>query len=77
MAAELTDLRTAVFEWDYREQIDLDGLADAIRDLSGGRLHLAQVDTQSQEYAVVLSTIRLDEDAARIVWEEAAGYGTD
>jgi len=72
MAAD--DLRTYVQEWDYRQQPDLEALADKIRDLSGGRLHLALVDTCSDQYALVLSTIRLDPAAAQIVWEEATGH---
>jgi hypothetical protein len=66
------DLQTRVLEWDWRAQPDLDELADAIRDLSGGRLHLAQVDTGGDSYAVVLSTLPLDVGAAQLVREEAA-----
>ncbi len=68
------DLETRVLTWDHREQPDLGALADAVRDLSGGRVHLVEVDTCSDQYGIVLSTLRLDDHAAQIVWEEATGH---
>ncbi len=44
-----------VVSWDWREQPDLDRLATALREVSGGTVHLHQVDTGGQEYAIILS----------------------
>lgn len=45
--------------WDWRGQPDLVTLADAIRELSDGRLHLYEVGTGGDEYAIVLATAAL------------------
>lgn len=47
--------RTEVLSWDWREQPDLERLARMVNDLSGGTVHIAEVDTDSDEYAIVLS----------------------
>ena len=44
-----------VLSWDYREQPDLDDLAAAIRELTGSSVHLTQVATESDQYAIVLA----------------------
>lgn len=61
-------IRTEVLSWDWREQPDLDALAGIIRDLSGLRVHLTQVDTGSDEYAIVLSDQQLSKDEAAQVY---------
>lgn len=66
---------TRVLTWDYRQQPDIDALTEGIRDLSGGRLYLHQVDTGGDEYAVVLSTADLTDAGARVVWERDAEGG--
>lgn len=54
-----------VMTWDWKERIDTDELAAIIYDLSGGKLHVSSPDTDSDEYALVVSTVPLDETAAR------------
>jgi hypothetical protein len=44
-----------VLSWDWRQQPDLDRLAQILLEISDGRVHLHQVDTGSDEYAIVLS----------------------
>jgi hypothetical protein len=61
-------IRTELLSWDWREQPDLDRLAQIVRDLSGLRVHLTQVDTGSDEYAIVLSDQQLSEDEAAQVY---------
>lgn len=53
-----------VITWDWREQPDLDELATAIRELSDDRIHLTVVDTDSDQYAVVVSRGRLTAEGA-------------
>jgi len=57
-----------VLSWDCRQQPDLDELAKAIQVLSMGRVHLTQVDTGSDEYAIVLAGRPLDAEEAYRVW---------
>ncbi len=47
--------RTGVLSWDWRGQPDLDRLARIVHDVSGGLVHLQQVDTGSDEYAIVVA----------------------
>lgn len=59
-----------VVSWDCRQQPDLHELADTIRVLSGGRVHLHDVgDTGGQDYAVVLATEELTDAQVRAAWE--------
>lgn len=58
-----------VLTWDWRQQPDLDRLAAAIRDLTGGNVGLHQVDTGSDEYAIVLADQLLTDAEARSIWE--------
>lgn len=53
-----------VLSWDWREQPDLDDLADAVREVSGGRAHVTQVDTGSDQYAIVIADRKLTADEA-------------
>lgn len=55
----------AVVTWDWREQIPVDELRAAIRRLSDGAVDVAEVDTGSDEYAIVLAAEPLD-DAERV-----------
>jgi hypothetical protein len=61
---------TEVLSWDWREQPNLDRLARIITDLSGGTVHLAQVDTGSDEYAIVLSDVPLSKVEAAEVYDK-------
>ena len=58
-----------VVTWDWREQPDLAELATAIRELSDGRVHLAAVDTGSDQIAVVLSRGRLSRESVAAAWD--------
>jgi hypothetical protein len=41
--------------WDWKEYVDLDQLGCIIHDLSGGDINLYEVDTGSDQYAIVIS----------------------
>jgi len=70
----MTNPRHVTLTWDWREQPDLDQLAAAITDLSGGTVHLHQVQTETDQYAVVLSTADLSaEQAYDIYWKDWTG----
>lgn len=55
--------------WDYREQPPMDVLARLLTEVSAGAVHLAQVDTGSDEYAIVLSNQPLTGAEAHAVYE--------
>ena len=61
--------RASVMSWDSGEQPDLDRLVAILRDLSGGAVHLASVDTGMNEYAVVVSTVPLDKAGVQATFE--------
>jgi hypothetical protein len=54
--------------WDWRGQPDLDQLARIVLDVSGGTVHVHQVDTGSDDYAIVVSDRPLTDGEAYAVW---------
>jgi hypothetical protein len=54
-----------VLTWDWREQPDLDALT---RILANHGVHLAKVETGSDEYAVVISADPLTAEEVEGVW---------
>jgi hypothetical protein len=53
--------RFGVLSWGWREQPDWDALGKLVADFSDGRVHLRNVDdTDSNQYAIVVSTEPLD-----------------
>lgn len=50
-----------VVAWDWKDQMPLDDLKDA---LSRGYIHLSEVDTKGDWYAIALSRETLDEETA-------------
>lgn len=57
-----------VLQWDWRSQPDLDELDDAVRAASDGQVAITQVDTGSDEYAVVVGP-PMSREQAREAWE--------
>lgn len=67
------EVEPVVLSWDYGQQPDLDELAAAIDMLTVGGLRLIQVDTQSSDIGIVLSTTELDEQAVDALWTRHEG----
>ena len=61
----MSTVRASVLSWDWREQPDFDDLARVLLALSGGAIHLQQVDTGSDQFAVVVSTSALSEETVQ------------
>lgn len=61
---------TDVITWDWRERIDIERLAAVILERSGGTIHITDVDTGSDEYAIVISAQQLTQDEALMAYEE-------
>lgn len=64
---------TEVLTWDWREQPDLPELARKLFAVSGGTVHLREIDTGSDEYAIVLAsepiTAAQATDAYKATWD--------
>jgi len=58
--------------WDYRQQPDLDELARAVHEVSAGAVHIHQVDTGSDDCAIVVACISLTSDEVTAVWRGEA-----
>lgn len=59
-----------IISWDYREQIDRAELHRAVHDISGGRVHIREIDTDSDQYAVLVSDEPADDETAMAAYEE-------
>jgi hypothetical protein len=53
--------RAGILSWDTNQSPDIEDLAKLIHTLSDGKLHLREIDTKSDFYAVVISDAELDE----------------
>lgn len=66
----MTEIGNAsILTWDWREQPNLAELAELLLELTNGRLHLKSVDTGSDQYAVVISTVELDQAAVNAAYD--------
>lgn len=61
-----------VIAWDWREQPDLATLAEIVRTMSDGRVHLVTVDTANDEYALVIAGRELTTAEALAAYDEHA-----
>lgn len=52
-----------VLTWDWREQVDLDRLAEIVREMSGGTVHIHRIFTYFDEYAIVIAPTELPASA--------------
>jgi hypothetical protein len=66
---ETGNRKTEVISWDWKEQIDLDKLGNAIRTLSGGTLDLREANTDGDFYAVVISSQPIAPEQAQALFE--------
>jgi hypothetical protein len=66
--------RVEVLSWDYNEQPNLERLARLVADMSGGRVHLTNVeDTGSQDYVLVVADRPMDQGEAMAAYEQGQG----
>lgn len=57
-----------ILTWDWRAQLDLQALANAVFDLSGGQVRIEVIDTCSDEYAIVISDAGITPEEAHEYW---------
>lgn len=61
---------TTVLSWDWEEQPPLDRVATLVRDLSGGAVHMHQVDdTGHDEYALIVAGRELSGEQIAAAWD--------
>jgi hypothetical protein len=65
-------VRYGLVSWDWKEQIPLDQLAEVLAHIDP-RLHVYDVDTNSDTIAIVVSDQHLDEDQVRAAWGDRNG----
>lgn len=58
-----------ILSWDWKEQPDLDQLREALREVSGGTVHLHEVDTGSDQFAVVLTDREWSDDEVQLGYD--------
>ncbi len=70
----MTDPTHRLLTWDWREQPDLKELGRALAEVSGGRIHLAEVETGDDQFAIVIADAPVSEAEAteiyRTRWED-------
>lgn len=62
-----------IMTWDWKEQPDLTELAGRLLQLSEGRIHLYEVETGSDQYAIVLSDAAMDAAAVKAAFDDRWG----
>jgi hypothetical protein len=67
-------INARIVTWDWKEQVDFDELRRVIAELSGGQVHMAEVDTDSDQFAWVLADGPITSEQANEIyrrrWEE-------
>lgn len=55
--------------WDWKEQVDLEQLGQIVTEISGGTVHLYEVDTESDQYGLIVSRDELTQDQVQALWK--------
>lgn len=59
-----------ILSWDWKEQFNIDDLIQVVNELSGGKLHVKNIeDTGGDEYAIIVSTEPLSDEKAQEIFE--------
>lgn len=64
----IPELTKIVMTWDWKEQLDLEELDRAVRKASGGLARVHEIDTCSDEFAIVVADHRVTPDEAQAAW---------
>lgn len=62
--------RIELMTWDWKEYLDLEQLARVVDKVSGGTVHVHEVDTQSDQFAVFISNVKLTDDEVKRLWKQ-------
>jgi hypothetical protein len=66
-----------IFTWDWQEQPDMAAIAEVVHEVSGGRVHMREVDTGSDQYEWIVSDYPVDDAEAERLDEESTIYLAD
>lgn len=78
MTTEQRKPEPRVLSWDWKEDAPIWDFAELVREISGGTVHITEVDTGSDQCAYIVSAAPLTADEARRLyekrWERTAGH---
>jgi hypothetical protein len=63
-----------IIGWDWKDQPDISELHRAVCDISGGKVHIREVESGTDDYTIVVSDAELDDEQAQAAyraWEVA------
>lgn len=69
----MPELPAIVMHWDWREQPDLEELDRAVRRASGGLARVHQIETDSDQYAIVVADHRVSDAEVAAAWAAERG----
>lgn len=61
------------FKWDWKEDVPLDDIGEAVQDLSGGAVRIVEMDTGSDYRAVFVVPINVTDEDVQKVWARLHG----
>ena len=64
-----------ILTWDYREQPDLDVLAEMVRRWSGGTVRISEIPTGDDSYAIVITNREISLEDAQGIYRQEADHG--
>lgn len=56
--------------WDWKEYVDIEKLARLVEKVSEGRVHIYEVDTQSDMFAIYISPAVLSAELVQNMWKD-------
>lgn len=61
-----------IISWDWKDQLDIDDLDRYVYDISatGRPVRIKMVDTGSDQFAITISDVELDDDSALAAYEK-------
>jgi hypothetical protein len=62
-----------IFTWDCNQQPDMENIASFVAEISGGKVIMAEVDTQSDEYAWVVADHQVSDREGQRMYEVKTG----
>lgn len=66
-------MQPELIRWDWREQPRIKAIADAVREQSGGKVIISEIDTQSDEYMIAIADHVVDQGEALALLDDLEG----
>ncbi len=62
-------MTTKIIYWDWKEYAPTDLIAKAVAEVSNGHVHIHDVNTNSDQFAIVVTDEELTEEQVASVWK--------